>query len=187
MRRFKVLFGSQIALCYTPLSPGLSTSTFSIKIFQEYSTLRSVKQIGSRSSCADPGIFVRGDQARRSESSLDNVRFFVVFQSSILFYSLQIYLYIYLSTLAAISILFSITFSRAIAGNISQIKIFLIHCIQLVLCMECQFRNKKDMSPRSILILSHGSLSAFYKFSDPPPPPPPHTHTFCHLNNSYYL
>ena len=28
---------------------------------------------------------------------------------------------------------------RAIAGNTSRIKIFLILCIQFVLCMDCQF------------------------------------------------
>ena len=35
---------------------------------------------------------------------------------------------------------------RAIAGNTSQIKIFLILCIQFVLCMDCQFMRKR-MSP----------------------------------------
>ena len=38
--------------------------------------------------------------------------------------------------------------SRAIAGNTSHIKIFLILCIQLVLCMECQFMK----GPRTVLM-----------------------------------
>ena len=31
------------------------------------------------------------------------------------------------------------TYLRAVAGNTSHIKIFLIFCIQVVLCMDCQF------------------------------------------------
>ena len=46
---------------------------------------------------------------------------------------------------------FALCYGRAIAGNTSHIKIFLILCMQLVLCIDCHFfLNKIDMSPRSI-------------------------------------
>ena len=54
----------------------------------------------------------------------------------------------------------------AAAGNTSHIKIFLILCIQFVLCMNCQFMSKKDMSPLLIFHNLTWKFSAFYKFSE---------------------
>ena len=51
----------------------------------------------------------------------------------------------------------------AVAGNTSHIKIFLILCIQFVLCMNCQFMKKKDMSP---LLIFHNLTLKFQHFTN---------------------
>ena len=57
---------------------------------------------------------------------------------------------------------------RAIVGYTSHVKLFLMLCIQFVLCMECQFMKKKWICHRAqFCIISHG-ISAFGKFSEKP-------------------
>ena len=60
---------------------------------------------------------------------------------------------------------------RAIAGNTSHIKIFLIVRIQFIYVWTVNLCNTKDMSQDSIFHNLTWKFSAFYKFSETNPSP----------------